>query len=140
VAQVSTLRESIEKCYTYINQNGGFTVTGYITRGETPDVSNPNEKVVSERPTYHVSYTQPTNQAILNGYDMNNNALKFAIASPAMPTGHDQNTNDTATAAAANRGSNRTGPVAGIASHGNNQNARGARQSDPQNTPQIGTV
>jgi hypothetical protein len=127
VAQVSTLRESIEKCYTYINQNGSFTVTGYITRGKTPDVSNPHEKVVSKRPTYHVSYTQPTNHAILNGYDMDYNALKFVIASPDKPNGHDQKTNDTATAiAAANRGSNRTDPVAGIANHCTTK-TRGAR-------------
>jgi hypothetical protein len=92
VAQVSTFLRK------YINQNGGFTITGYITRGESPDVSKPNEKVVSERPTYQVSYAQPTDHAILNGYDTDYNALKFAIASPDTPTGHDQNTNDTATA------------------------------------------
>jgi hypothetical protein len=131
VAQVSTLRESIKKCYTYINQKGGFTITGYVTRGQSPDASNPNEKVVSEHPTYHVSYAQPTNYAILNGYDTDYNALKFAIASPDTPTGHDQNTNDTATATAANRGSNRTGPVPGVAGRGNNRNTRGTRQSDP---------
>jgi hypothetical protein len=63
----------------------GFTITGYITRGESPDSSNPNEKVVSEHPTYHISYAQPTDHAIWNGYDADYNTLKFVNDIASMP-------------------------------------------------------
>jgi hypothetical protein len=50
----------VQKCYTYINSNGGFTIGGYIQRGESVDQSDTTEKIASLRPTFHLTYIMPT--------------------------------------------------------------------------------
>ena len=64
INQVVAIHQKIKECSVFINSNGGFTVSGVITRGESPVESNPNEKVVSEHATYHVCYSQPTNLSL----------------------------------------------------------------------------
>ena len=59
VAHCRPLRQAIKKCVQYINDNGGFTIMGMITRGESQDVSNNREKVASENATWELIYLMP---------------------------------------------------------------------------------
>ena len=53
------LRDAIEKCSVYINQNGGFTVMGVKTVGSV-NSGQDGIKNESESVTYHVVYLYPT--------------------------------------------------------------------------------
>ena len=58
------LRLKVKNSTIYINNNGGFTVAGYMNRGESKDASDPNYQVASEKIVHHVTYCYPTNLAI----------------------------------------------------------------------------
>jgi hypothetical protein len=124
VAWVSTLRNNMKNCCTSINHHWGFTITGCIIKGESPNASNPKKKVISKHPTYHISHAQPTDDASRNGFNANYNALKVVNDMPDMPTVNNQNDNDITNAiTTSNRLSDRTSPVSQhVAGHGNNQN------------------
>jgi hypothetical protein len=67
LAHTTNIRKSVKKCYDFINSHGGFTVCESITRGEIQDSSETQAaKVASERVTYHVCYSQPTQLHILD--------------------------------------------------------------------------
>jgi hypothetical protein len=75
IIQFRAYGKCVQECYTYINTNGGFTVGGYIQRGESIDQSDPTEKIASLRPTFHVTYLMPTNFSIRERPEYN--ILKF---------------------------------------------------------------
>ena len=74
------LRASVKKCYQHINDNGGFTICGSITRGEIRDASDEQVMVASEKITHHICYSQPTDMSLLT--DTNYMALKFTYKKP----------------------------------------------------------
>jgi len=74
------IRKSVEKCYKYINTNGGFTVCGSITRGEIQDASEAMAKIASEQTNYHICYSQPTQLSVLK--DPEYKKLKFNYSVP----------------------------------------------------------
>lgn len=76
------LRASVKKCYEYINGHGGFTLCGTITRGEVQDASDENVMVASEKITYHVCYSQPTQLKLL--HDIGYRKLKFIYSPPSV--------------------------------------------------------
>ena len=64
-AYAHRLEDCVEACNDYINNNGGYTIMGTVSRGQMSDISNVNEKVASTRVTFAVSYIQPTNLGLL---------------------------------------------------------------------------
>ena len=58
------LRLKVKDATNYINTNAGFTITGYVNRGESMDASDLNEKVASERVLFHITYCYPTDLTI----------------------------------------------------------------------------
>jgi hypothetical protein len=57
------IRKTVKDYCVFVNSNEGFTLSGIITRDESPDASNPDTKV-SEHATYHICYSQPTNLSL----------------------------------------------------------------------------
>jgi hypothetical protein len=58
------LRLKVKDATTYINTNAGFTIAGYVNRGESMDASDQTEKVASEKVLFHVTYCYPTDLTI----------------------------------------------------------------------------
>ena len=68
----SDINESLENCIDYINDNGGFQIVLWYSRGEINDLSlvglNAQEgaQVDAGRMNYHVVYVQPMRKKILD--------------------------------------------------------------------------
>ena len=68
----NTLEDSLQECLEYINENGGFQVVVWYSRGEINDLSlvglNAQEdaQVDSGRMNYHVVYVQPMDKTLLD--------------------------------------------------------------------------
>ena len=58
------LRECVKRCNDYVNDNGGFSLGGTISRGLVHDISDPNAKVLNESSTFHICYAMPTDPKI----------------------------------------------------------------------------
>ena len=56
---------SVKNCTQYFNENGGFTVSGVITRGNVFDESNNNQLIGSCRPTHYFCFIHPTKHSIV---------------------------------------------------------------------------
>ena len=60
--------EIVEKINKYINENGGWTMVGWLRTGAVVDQSETNEKVeniASEKQDPHISYLYPSNPAVM---------------------------------------------------------------------------
>ena len=84
----NNLEVSLENCIDNINDNGGFQVVVWYSRGEINDLSlvelNAQEdaQVDSGRMNYHVVYVQPMTRALLDNTTTHGDelvALKFRV-------------------------------------------------------------
>ena len=91
ISRVLDLRKAIKLCYTHINSHDGFTVGGYITRGEIADASDATHKIDSEKVHYHLAYVFPSR--FLLDKDTNYCQLKYKY----QPSQFDAATNETKT-------------------------------------------
>lgn len=69
IVQLKKLRAAIANCCEYINEHGGFTIAGTISKGMRKDLSDTNTLVLSDDCTYNVYFLMPTNMELLNDED-----------------------------------------------------------------------
>ena len=84
------LEDSIDLCVDFVNENGGFTVVVWYTRGEINDKSliglntqNDEGQADAGKLNYHIVQILPTNRNFLmDGHEMKNqlNQLKFKVS------------------------------------------------------------
>ncbi len=55
-ARLKPMRKRVTQMVNYINNNGGWTVVGWIKMGEVVDSSTLGEKIISSRGNFHISY------------------------------------------------------------------------------------
>jgi hypothetical protein len=58
----------VEKIANYVNNNGGWTIIGWVWTGKVKDASsdaNTDEALESLEPRFHVSYLFPTDKSIV---------------------------------------------------------------------------
>jgi hypothetical protein len=63
-----SIREAVEKIANCVNNNGGWTIIGWVRTGKVKDASsdaNTDEALESLEPRFHVSYLFPTDKSIV---------------------------------------------------------------------------
>lgn len=73
------LRESVANITEYVNDNGGWTIVGWIRSGHIRDQSSDTtipDNLASLHPKAHISYLQPTNPDITDQHDLKQHQVK----------------------------------------------------------------
>jgi hypothetical protein len=66
MVKLKETRAAIVACCEYINEHGGFTIAGTVSKGMRKDLSDTNVLVLSDIPTYNLCFLMPTNMGLLN--------------------------------------------------------------------------
>ena len=59
------LEQTVQQACAYINEHGGFTIMGTLSRGQIHDESNQAADIAAVRVVWAICYLQPTNLNIL---------------------------------------------------------------------------
>ena len=66
IVQLKKMRAAIANCCEYINEHGGFTVAGTVSKGMRKDLSDASTVVLSDDSTCNISFSMPANMELLN--------------------------------------------------------------------------
>ena len=71
------IRDKIKTMTQIINQNGGWTIVGWMKRGETTDLGTGQDKVENVEVTMHLSCLRPTNPTATSQRDYKDEMIKL---------------------------------------------------------------
>ena len=69
IVKLKEMRAAVRNCWEYINEHGGFTIAGTVSKGMRKDLSDPTVYVLSDESTYNICFLMPTNMGLLDTDD-----------------------------------------------------------------------
>jgi hypothetical protein len=66
IVKLKQMRTAVGNCCDYINEHGGFTIAGTVSKGMRKDLSDPSVKVLSDDSSYNVCFLMPTDMRLLD--------------------------------------------------------------------------
>jgi hypothetical protein len=65
IVKLKEMRVAVADCCEHINEHGGFTIAGTVSKGMRKDLSDPSVLVLSDDSTYNLCFLMPTNMELL---------------------------------------------------------------------------
>jgi hypothetical protein len=65
IVKLKEMRGAVADCCEHINEHGGFTIAGTVSKGMRKDLSDPSVLVLSDDSTYNLCFLMPTNMELL---------------------------------------------------------------------------
>ena len=65
IVKLKEIRAAVATCCEHINEHGGFTIGGTVSKGMRKDLSDPSSLVLSDESTYNLCFLMPTKMELL---------------------------------------------------------------------------
>ena len=66
IVKLKEMRVAVALACEYINEHGGFTIAGTVSKGMRKDLSDPSSLVLSDESTYNLCFLMPSNMELMN--------------------------------------------------------------------------